>query len=206
MRPIIFATLVALAEQGWDRRFGTREEIALVASIALFSVVQAFSTNYETFYSDLAETATTDALWIACFLASIWALWTGRRLWFWIFGLMNFTASPGGFVLLIALAASSSRWRGREGMRKVREVGVLLVVCLAITLFNQFVYAPFVLQGARDQFSSINLVRRLFPPTLDQWARLSTLLWATGIVPVIAVARTKRRDGLAWSTTAVIVL
>jgi hypothetical protein len=200
------AGIVLLVEHGAARRLDARAEAALFLSIALFTVVQAFDTNYEPFFADLAETAATDVLWMACFLAAVWALWTGRTAWFWAFGFMNFTASPGGLFLLVALGATVLTLPAAERGRKLRAVAGLLVACAAFTLVHETFYRPAGLQGGPDQFASINMVKRLFPLTITEWARLNTLVFATGILPALALLFARRRDSLAWSVTGVTIL
>lgn len=203
---VLFAVLVLLIEHQRRRRLGAKEEMALALAIGLFAVVQAFNTNYEPFFADLAETAATDTIWVICFLAAVWALWTERIAWFWIFGLMNYASSPGGMFLLLALSVAVLSLADEDRSEKLPAVLGLVIACVLITAAYELLYVRFVLQGASDQFSSVNMVRRLLPPTLTEWSRLNTLVFATGVVPALTLFAARRRDGLAWCMAVVTVI
>ena len=191
------AALVLLAEHRQELRLGCREESAIFLGLALYTVVQAFNTNYEPFFADLAETAATDTLWVACFLCACFALWCGRHVWFWVFGLMTYAASPGGLLLLGALAACT--WlMAEERCGSPRTVLRLVAVCLVVGVFYTLFYNWVLLGGVNDQFSAYNMLRRLYPPTVTEVVRLNALLFTTGLVPCIALFFVHRSDPETW--------
>jgi hypothetical protein len=106
----------------------------------------------------------------------------------------------------VALGAAALTLRAPERSGKLRAIVGLLIACAVATAAYELLYAPLHLQGAKDQFSSINLLRRLFPPTLTQFARLNTLVFATGVLPALALFAVRRKDGLAWTLAVVTAL
>jgi hypothetical protein len=139
---VIFVLLVLLIELDSPRKLSGIEESALWLGLALYTVVQAFSTNYEPFYADLAETAATDSLGILVFLAACYALWAGRSRWFAAFALMTYFATPGGLLLLGLLAVFTFLAKSPQRWAQMRLLGVVLLVCLAIGVAYERLYTP----------------------------------------------------------------
>jgi hypothetical protein len=195
---VIFALLVLLIELGSPRKLSGIEESALWLGLALYTVVQAFSTNYEPFYADLAETAATDSLGILVFLGACYSLWSRRSLWFALFALMTHFATPGGLLLLGLLAVFTFLAKSPQRWAQLRLPGVVLLVCLAIGIAYERLYAPLALRETASQFSGINLLRRLFPPTFTEFARFNALLFTTGLLPAVSLLLVRRTDWPSW--------
>ena len=200
---VIFGAIVLLAEHGTDRKLSGKEEAALWLGLACYTVVQAFNTNYEPFYADLAENAATDTLAAACFLAACYSLWTGKKTWFWTFALMTFTASPGGLLLLGALGGAVLLARPQPWRIHVRQIAAIVTACL----FLGFLYEAFYIRNlpghANDQFSTFNMLRRLFPPTVMEFARWSAIVFPSGMLPFLSLFFALRKDALVKALTLV---
>lgn len=181
------SALLLLVESDGEERLGWKEEAALALGVVLFAVVQAFDTGYEPFFADVAEMAATDTLAILCFLMAAWTLWEGRRGWFAVFGVLTYLATPGALLLLGALAAATLIVRRARWREDLPAVGGVIVLCAGIGLAHDLVYTPVALDGVESQFSSVNLVKRLFPPTFTELHRFNVLLFASGIVPALSL-------------------
>ena len=196
---VVFAGLLLLIEHGARSMLSWREESAIWLGLALYTVVQVFNTNYEPFFADLAEMAATDTLFAVCFLAACWAFWTERWVWLGAFGVMTSLASPGGLLLLgglaIAIVASASNRRWTQ----VKALGVLIAACTALGASHEILYNRGLLGGVNDQFSAWNLLRRLYPPTVTEFARLNALLFPSGILPACSLLFVRRRDTISWA-------
>lgn len=194
---VLAAALLLAIEHGARRPLRAAEEIALWLGLALYSIVQVYSTGYEPFHADVAEMAATDTLWIACLVAAVVALWQRRAASLWLFGLMSASASPGGLALiglLLAMAFLLRRAEGDERRWQLRHLAGLLGALVAIGLCYDLIYVRRVLPGADNQFSAFNLLRRMFPPTLDQLPRFHALLFPSGILPALTLLAWRRAD------------
>jgi len=197
---VAFPALVLLIEQNRSWRLGAREEAVLWLALALFTLIQAFNTNYEPFFADLAEMGATDSLAALCLLLACYTLWQRRWAWFVGFAVMTYMATPGGLLLLGALSVSTVAARWPDWRREVPALVAALAVCALVSVAYEFLYAPRVLSGVESQFSAINMVRRLFPPTLTEFVRLNALLIPTGVLPVLSFFFIRRRkDPEAWA-------
>jgi hypothetical protein len=203
---VAFAALILLIERHSARLLSMKEEAALWLAVACFTVVQTYNTNYEPFYADLAENAATDTLAAVCFLAACNAIWSDRTRWFWVFGIMTFLASPGGLLLLIGLAVGILLAQGENWRAHLRLVGTVIALCIAASVLYEIFYIKWLLGGVNDQFSSKNMLRRLFPPTLTEFVRLNALLFPCGLLPALFIPLVRRKDTIAWSIGVVTVI
>ena len=196
---MLFAALTLLIELGSKRALSVLEEGVLWLGLALFTVVQVYNTNYEPFFSDMGETAAPDILLMVFFLSACYALFTGRLKWCLIFALMTYMAGPGGLLLLVALAGVILLYKSPDRGRQLKTLGVAILVCLIIGVLYQLIYNPMVLGGVKDQFSTRNMLRRLFPPTLTEFVRFNALIFPSGILPALFfLTLRKKSDSLAW--------
>jgi hypothetical protein len=196
---VVFAGLLLLIEHGVRPALSRLEEGAVWLGLALYTVVQVFNTNYDPFFADLAEMAATDTLFVACFLAACWALWTERWVWLGAFGVMTSLASPGGLLLLGGLAAATVVSAADRRWTQVKALGGVMLACAALGAGHEILYNRLFLGGINDQFSAWNLLRRLYPPTVTDVARLNALLFPSGILPACALLLVRRRDPIAWA-------
>jgi hypothetical protein len=204
---LLFAALALLVEHASARPLAPAEEGVLWLALALYTVVQAYNTNYDPFFADLAETAATDTLWVLCFLAALYALWANRAGWFSAFALMNYLASPGAAMLLAALGALTFIAPVPERGRQLKQVVTVLVICAVVGIAYELLYVPNVFgRMIANQFSSVSMLRRLFPPTLTEVVRFNALLFTTGLLPAlalgVALAR-RRKDPFAFVAAGV---
>lgn len=196
---MLFAALTLLIEIRSKRALSVLEEGVLWLGLALFTVVQVYSTNYEPFFSDMGETAAPDILLMVFFVSACYALFTARLKWCLIFALMTYLAGPGGLLLLIALAGVILVYKSPDRGRQLKTLGVAILVCLVLGLLYQLIYNPVVLGGVKDQFSTRNMLRRLFPPTLTEFVRFNALIFPSGILPAFFFLTLRRKsDSLAW--------
>lgn len=196
---MLFAGLTLLIELGSKRALSVFEEGVLWLGLALFTVVQVYNTNYEPFFSDMAETAAPDILLMVFFVSACYMLFTGRLKWCLIFALMTYLAGPGGLLLLIALAGVILLYKSPDRGRQLKTLGAAILVCLVIGLLYQLIYNPVILGGVKDQFSTRNMLRRLFPPTLTEFVRFNAFIFPSGILPALSFLALRRKsDSLAW--------
>jgi hypothetical protein len=207
---LLFAALLLLIEQDRTRPLNLREEAALWLALGLFVVVQAFNTNYDPFFADLAEMAATDSLWVLCFVAAVYALWSRRYAWFVSFAIMNYLSSPGGLLLLLALGALTLVAPLQQRAVQLRWIAAAVAICVLLGIAYETWYAPEILGQTRvSQFSSVNMLRRLFPPTLTEFVRFNALLFTTGILPAFALAPAlarRRADAFSFVVAGVTLL
>ncbi len=76
----------------------------------------------------------------------------------------------------------------------MRLLGVVLLVCLAIGVAYERLYTPLALGETASQFSGINLLRRLVPPTFAEFARFNALVFTTGLLPAVSLLLVRRAD------------
>jgi len=195
----LFAGLVLLIERGSERTLSALDEGLLWLGLAIYAVVQAYDTGYEPFFADLAETAATDSLWVLCFLAACAALFGGRRAWFFAFAVATYAASPGGLLLLAALAVALFLAGREERLVAAAAFGA----CLAGGLLHDLAHHAIPAGPVADQFAAQNLLRRLFPPTLVEWSRWNALVFPSGILPALSLFAVRRRDPIAWTLAVV---
>jgi hypothetical protein len=203
---VLFAVVILLIEWMSARRLSGVEEAMVWLGLALYGLVQAYNTNYEPFFADIAEMAATDTLWVTCFLCACYALWTNRSGWFWIFAMMTYTASPGGLLLLAALAAVTFLCRSPERLQQLKTLARVIVVCLLIGLSYEILYNPLIADHVNNQFSTKNMLRRLYPPTLTEFIRFNALLFPSGILPALSLLALRRRDHVCWVIGGVTVI
>ncbi len=203
---LTFAALVLFIEAGKSSKLGWREEGTVWLALIAFTIVQAFSTNYEPFFADLAETAAPDLLQIVCFLSACYALFSRRLRWFRLFAWMVFAAGPGGLLLLVSLGAAVILSRMPEKRELLKEVGVILFLCGVVTLLYETLYINMFLGGVNDQFSMKNLLRRLYPPTVTEFVRWNALLFPSGILPALSLVTVRKRDQPEWVISIVTIL
>lgn len=201
----LFAALVALIEIESPRELALSEELLLLLGIAGFGAAVGLNATYDPFFADLAEPGATDALGVFLCVGALWALWSGRRLAFLAFGACAFSAVPGGLVFLVALSAVFWVSTGVPGHAR-RDAALLLLSCVAFALLHRWWYLQPTAPGANDQFSAWNLLRRLYPPTLFEFARLGALLFPTGILPALSLLWARPRSPLTWTTSCVTAL
>lgn len=200
---LLFAVVLLLIEHGQARKLAVVEEAVLWLGLALFAVVQAYNTTYEPFYSDLAETAVTDTLGVLVFLAAVYSLWAGRSFWFVIFALMAYFATPGGLLLLLLLGGFTFLSGPSQRWLQLRLIGAVVLACIVSGLLYEYVYVPFTLGDTASQFSSTNLLRRLYPPTFTEWMRVNALLFTTGLIPAFCLFLARRSDWRSWTLAGV---
>jgi hypothetical protein len=127
-----------------------------------------------------------------------------------LFAVLSYLASPGGLMLLGALAALIVVTPVPERPAHLKTVIAALLACVLISFLYEAVYVPAVFGRMKaNQFSSISLVARLFPPTLNEFVRLNALLFTSGLLPALAagVALTRRRtDPVAFVLAGVTLL
>ena len=203
---VLFAALVLLIEWAGVRKLSWREELVLWLGLLLYTVVQTFNTNYEPFFADLAETAATDTLQMACFVSCCYTLWAGRTKWFWIFGLMTYCATPGGLLLLGALAVATFLIRSPDRKQHLQTLGKVLLLCVFIGLAYETLYSPRILGSVNNQFSAKNMLRRLYPPTVTEFVRVNAVLFPSGILPALSLLAAKRKDPAGWKVAVVTLL
>jgi hypothetical protein len=199
----LFAVLLLLAELESPRPMAPADEALLWLGLAAFTVVQAFSASYEPFYTDLAEPAATDALWLLAFLAAVYTLWTNHRSWFFIFGLMSFTASLGGGLLLAALIGPIWLSGSPRRLAWLKAIGGVLLLCAVVVLAYELLYSRLLLAGFESQFSAKNALRRLFPPVFTQFVRFNALLFPGGLLPALSLLAVRRKEALSFTLAAV---
>lgn len=203
----LFAALTLLIELRSKRSLSMLEEAAIWLGLVLFTVVQVYNSTYEPFFSDIAESAAPDILLMVFFVSACYALFTGRLKWCLIFALMTYLAGPGGLLLLVALAGVILLYKSPDRGRQLKILGVAILACLIIGLLHQLIYNPVLLGGINDQFSTKNMLRRLFPPTLTQFVRFNALIFPSGILPALFFLNLRRKsDSLAWIIAGCTVL
>jgi hypothetical protein len=195
---VLFASVLLLIEWMSARQLSAIEETVLWLGLALYSVVQVYNTNYEPFFADIAEMAATDTLWVTCFVCACYALWSSRIGWFWIFALMTYTASPGGLLLLAALAPVTFFSRSPQRLQQLKSLGKIIVVCLLIGVAYEVLYNPLVIGDVNNQFSTKNMLRRLYPPTVTEFVRFNALVFPSGILPALSLLAVRRTDPAGW--------
>jgi hypothetical protein len=195
---LLFATVVLLIEYKQVKKLSALEETVLWLGLSLFTIVQVYNTNYEPFFADIAEMAATDTLWVTCFFAACYALWTARYGWFWIFALMTYMSSPGGLLLLGALTAATFLAKAPSWRKDLQALTGVILFCLLVGFAYEFLYSPLLLDGAKDQFSSINLLKRLYPPTVNEFPRLNALLYPSGLLPALSLLFVRRKEPVSW--------
>ena len=193
-----FAALVLLIEIGKPLKLGWKEEGVVWLALIVFTVVQAFSTNYEPFFADLAETAAPDLLQIACFLSACYMLFCRRFRWFRVIALMVFAAGPGGLLLLGALTGAMILSRMPERQRQIKEVCLVLLLCCIATVLYEVLYIHVILGGVDGQFTMKNMLKRLYPPTFTELIRWNALLIPSGILPALSLLAVRKRDQPEW--------
>lgn len=203
---VLFAALTLLIEQGSVRQLSWNEEAAIWLGLVLYTLVQAYNTNYEPFFADLAEMAATDTLQVICFLSTCYALWAGRPQWFWAFALTTYLATPGGLLLLCALAAATFSARSPDRREHLKLLGAVILACSLISLAYEALYNPLVLGGVNNQFSAKNMLRRLYPPTVTEFVRLNALLFPSGLLPALSLLMVRRSDPTGWLIAGVTLL
>ena len=194
---VLFAALILLIEWKCARELSVVEEVAILFGLVLYTVVQTYNTNYEPFFADLAEMAATDSLQVVCFLSACYALWAGRFLWFWIFALMTHFATPGGLLLLIALALAIILVRSPDWRGQLQTLGLVILACFLIGFAYETLYNSVVLGGVNDQFSAKNMLRRFYPPTVTEYVRFNALVFSSGILPALFLLMVRRKDPAA---------
>lgn len=200
---VLFCALISLVEHKQERALSATEEAGLWLGLTVFTIVQVYNTAYEPFFADLAENAATDTLWVTCFLLACYALWKGRTRWFWIFALMTYTASPGGLLLLGALAAAILLARSPHWRKHLRPLAGVILVCLLIGILDELIYNRLLLGGVNDQFSAFNMLRRFSLPTVTEFVRFNVLLFPSGLLPALSLLAVRRKDPTAWVLTVV---
>lgn len=191
---VLFAVLLLLIEYRALRPLRGREEAVLLLGLATFAVVIGYNGSYDLYLSDIAEPAAPDALLIICFLGATYFFLVGRVVWFWVFALMAYMAGPAGFLLLVLLGSAMLLWRPKGSRRQLITIGKLVLVCGLLGLAYELIYNPLVLGGVDVQFSAKNLLRRIIPPDLGQFARINFLLFPSGILPALALAAIRWQD------------
>ncbi len=193
----VLNALMVLIEHASTRALVAAEEAALVLGVACFATVMSFNATYEPFYSDIAEPSATDTLWMFLFLSTCAALWTRRRIVFFVFGLLTYGSSAGGLLLLGLLTLGWALF-ARADRATILDAAVLVACCGAIGLIHRLI-SPVVFGHVNDQFSPFNLLRRFFPPTLTEFVRLNALLLPSGILPAVSLLWTRRGDAITRS-------
>lgn len=191
---VLFAALILLIELRSPRLLSWLEEAVIWLGLALYTVVQAFNTNYEPFFADLAEMAATDTLVIALFLSSCYLLWTNRFAWFWAVALMTCLAGPGALLLFVALAAVTLIVRPENWWSIAKTTVLFICAWVLVGLSYELLYNRLVLDGINNQFSARNMLRRLYPPTFTEFARFNALLFPCGVIPLLSFLAVKRKD------------
>jgi hypothetical protein len=203
---VLFAALMLLIEMGSARELSAVEEAVLWLGLALYTVVQAFNTNYEPFFADLAEMAATDTLVIALFLSACYSLLSDRQKWFWIFALMTCLAGPGGLLLFGALGVVTVIVRPANWVPRVKAVGAFILVWIAIGLTYEIFYNQLLLHGINNQFSAKNMLRRLYPPTLTEFVRFNALFVTCGVIPVVSFLAARRKDATGLMVVGITII
>jgi hypothetical protein len=193
---VLFAALVLLIEHQQARRLGWLGEAGLWLGLGLYTVVQAFNTNYEPFFADLAETPATDTLQVAVFASACYALWAGRLGWFGLLALMTYVAAPGGLALLGALGLGTLLARPSGWKAQLKALAAVVGACLVVWLLYEALYNRQVLGGVNDQFSTRNMLRRLYPPNVTDFTRWNALLFTSGLLPALSAGLVLARRGL----------
>lgn len=203
---MLFCTLVLLIEWARERRLSGLEETVVWLGLALYTVVQVYNTNYEPFFADIAEMAATDSLQVVLFLATCYALWARQPQWLWIFGLMTYCATPGGLLLLGALAVATVTSRDPGRWEQLWLLGSVILTCLCLWLAYEILYNPLVTDSVNNQFSAKNILRRLYPPTVTEVVRFNVLLFPSGILPALALLVVRRKDQISWGIAGVTIV
>lgn len=195
---VIFCCLIVLIELNMPHKLTAKEEGALVVAMGLYTVVQAYNTNYDPFFADLAENAATDTLAVLCFLSACWSLLTRRIRWFVVFGLMTHLASPGGLLLLGVLGVALFFSQSPNRMDLCKAVGGVCLVCVLLAMAYESLYQWTVLGDAKNQFSGTNMVKRLYPPTITEFVRFNALVFPCGVVPALSILWVRKKDVVCW--------
>jgi hypothetical protein len=203
---VIFCGLVLLIERMGNKKLGSAEKVVLWFGLVLYAVVQVYNTNYDPFFADIAENAATDTLAVTCFLAACWTLWERRNGWFLTFALMTYMASPGGLLLFLALGVSLFFSHDPGRIEKLRTVGLAVVACVVIGVAYESLYQPTVLAEAKNQFSGLNMLKRLYPPTVTELVRFNAILFPCGVIPALSLFFVRRNDSLGWGLAGVSVM
>lgn len=202
---MLIPTVALIAESGTARALTAAEEATLAAGVLLYMFVQAYTSTYEPYLTDLAEPSATDTLWILLFLLATWALFTGRQMLFIVVALANFGSSPGGTLLLLALVGVLVVFPPAEGRGRLRPVIVVLAIATVLAALHWLIVVRGMMDGAKNQFDGGNLLSRLVPPDPFQFHRFAFLILPCGIVPAVWMIFVRKRALVPWLLTGVCV-
>lgn len=201
---LLYLAILWVVESGPARRLAGSERLVLGLGLVCFANTQVFNTSYEPFYSDIAETAATDALWMLSFVAALGALLARRTVAFFAFGFLTYAASPGGLLLLLGLGVALFVFPLPDQRGAWKKAALLLAACVAFALAHRSAMEWLLPDPAVNQFSSYNLLRRLYPPTLFDFHRWNAMLIPTGLLPALSLALPRpRRNPLAWALSLI---
>ncbi|HEX6134253.1 MAG TPA: hypothetical protein VFZ24_09820 [Longimicrobiales bacterium] len=172
------------------------------SALAVFTVVMAFSATYSPYHADIALPGAQDALLIAWFLGFAWACTAGRHVWIAAFGLLTFSTSPAGLVLLAFwVAAAVLLMRPVPIAASLTAAGTMAAAVLLAS------WAPEALAAlgapAPGSEHGAGLVRRLLRVNVTDWKRVLYVVVPAGILPAFAIAAVRRQDPLARTVAAV---
>ncbi len=119
---------------------------------------------------------------------------------------MSYMASPGGLLLLGILAVTIVLGKSPGWQRQVRTLSCVILVCILIGIIYEVLYNRLLLGGVNNQFSAYNMLRRLYPPALTEFARFNALLFPSGFLPAISLLLVRRKDPEAWALSGVTFL
>lgn len=202
---VLFSALLLLIEWRAARELKGREEALLLLGLATFAVTIAFNGTYDPYFADIAEPAAPDTLIMVCFSSAAYFFLAGRMLWAWIYAFMTYTAGPNGLLLLVLLGLATYVWWPERRRQTMVAMGRIVLVCGLLGLAYELIYNPLVLGGIDSQYSAKNLLRRIFPPELGQFARINLLLFPSGILPALALAAIGWQDAAARALSTLII-
>lgn len=202
----LFAGLMSLIEVGRTERTSPKVPWLVWAGLIGFTLAMAFSATHNPYHADIALPGAQDALLMGWFLGFAVAFLEGRVGLMALFGLLTYTTSPAGAILLgLWILAAAALLRPMP--RGVLGRAILVVIgCVVLAKAVPYLVEASGYAGPGGEHEAGNLAHRLLDLQFLDWRRLLFVLVPGGILPALSVLAWRRLDPVGRTVAAVAVV
>lgn len=174
----------------------TRDTWLVMASLAVFLVVQSFSATYDPYAADIALPATQDTLFLALFAGLVLATLEHRPLA--VYGLTILAVLCSQAAVAMTVFWLAARWVADRQARELvpRQAAAFVAGVVTVSIIGALLGALGV-PAPGDEHGLLALLRKFVTLQVTDLRRLLFVFVPVGLYPALALTRLSRREPVA---------
>ncbi|TFG48155.1 MAG: hypothetical protein E4H38_06945 [Gemmatimonadales bacterium] len=201
----LFPGLLRLIEVGRGDRVTPVVPWLVWVGLLGFTLAMAFSATHNPYHADIALPGAQDALLMGWFLGFVVAFVESSGPGMILFGILTFSTSPAGLVLLGLWMAAATGFLRPLPRRPLFLTVILVAGCVLASRFAPLVLELLGQPGPGGEHSAKGLADRLLNIQVRDWRRALFVLLPCGILPALSLLLWHRMDRLSRAVAALAV-